>query len=129
MVEREAGEVGRVGDPLDLVGQAGDGEAAVADCQFAGDAEVLRIFCTFRLQFAFQDGDNCHTGHSQGWIVTGSYKRAGLVVHCSDNSRKLRRLLEDVLFHRGDCDLWHLDVFASHIRTIPGEAKFTLVVK
>ena len=48
MVESEEGEVGRVGDPLDLVRQAGHGEAAVADCQVTGDAEVLGVFCTFR---------------------------------------------------------------------------------
>ena len=129
MVEREASEVGGVGDPLDLVCQAGDGEAAVADCQVAGDAEVFGIFCTFGLQFAFQCGNDCHTGHSQCWIVPRSYKRARLVVHCWNNSRKLRRLFKDVLLHRRNCDLWHLDVFAPHIWPIPGEAKFTLVGK
>ena len=81
MVQREAGEVGGVGDPLDLVRQAGDGEAAVAHRQVAGDAEVLGVFGTLGLQFAFQDGNDCHTGHSQSWIVTCSYYRACLVFH------------------------------------------------
>ena len=127
MVGREAGEVGGVGDPLDLVRQAGDGEAAVADCQVAGDAEVLGIFCTFGLRFAFQDGNDCHTGHSQCWIVTRSYNRARLVFHYWDNSRELCWLLKGVLFRLRNCDLWHLDVFALHIRTIPGEDKLTLL--
>ena len=64
MVLREACEVGGVGDPLDLVRQAGDGEAAVADRQVAGDAEVLGVLGTLGLQFAFQDGNDCYTGHS-----------------------------------------------------------------
>ena len=73
MLEREAGEVGRVGDPLDLVRQAGHGEAAVADCQVTGDAEVLGVFSTFGLQFTFQDRNDCYTGHSQSRIVTRPY--------------------------------------------------------
>ena len=127
MVGREASEVGGVRDPLDLVCQAGDGEAAVADSQVAGDAEVLGVFCSFGLQFAFQGGNDCHTGHSQCWIVTCSYNRARLVFHCWNNSHKLCRLLKDVLFRLRNCDLWHLDVFALHIRTIPGEDRLTLL--
>ena len=71
-MDGETGEVGGVGDPLHLVRQAGDGEAAVADGQVAGDAEVLRRLDVLHRMLTFQGGNNCHVDHSQRRILTRS---------------------------------------------------------